>query len=460
MRDRVVRLMFITALALVTGIPSPGGVQAEATVGFIPIDPAGCSIIVDRNVEAAEGRRNIRRFATIQNAVEHAGPGDVVCTLSGDHGDERVAVDRSGTREAPIRIRALGEVRTAGFVVKADHVVIEGFTVSNRGRRNRDGRGMGIYLAGTGLRIVRNTVVDTAGNGIGCETYPAGCADTVIAHNTVRGADGSGILVAGHHILVERNDVAGSVMIDAPDADGIRFFGSEITIRGNYVHDIFDRGYPEANRPHTDCFQTFDNAKPPTTAVVIEGNICDNVDHQCLVAGALVKGRSAVIKFRNNICGNNGSQAVLLWGFPFVEITNNLFLPSIRYFGVVLRSGSMNATIMNNVFLGMFRPYDVDESSALGLEADYNLVYGQPGPPDWWKESGGLWGVNPMFVGSRDEGAFAGYRPAAGSPLVDAGNNEANVSITDIDGNPRVSDGNGDGTATIDIGPYELAETP
>jgi hypothetical protein len=114
---------------------------------------------------------------------------------------------------------------------------------------------------------------------------------------------------------------------------------------------------------------------------------------------------------------------------------------------------------MNNVFVGAFRPYDADRSSQPGLEVDYNLVYGpaQRTPPHWWTERNGVWGVNPMFVGSGGEGPFGAYRPAAGSPLVDAGTSEYNGSITDLDGNPRVSDGDGDGRAKIDIGPFEFA---
>jgi nitrous oxidase accessory protein NosD len=455
---RVAEAMFACALAMVVSILPPDSLRADAIMAASPADLSGCSIIVARSIDVTESSPNARRFASIQGAVDGAGPGDIVCISSADHSDERVAVTKSGTREAPIQIRALGEVKTAGFVVKGNHVAIEGFTVSNRGRDDKDGRGMGIYLAGAGVQIVNNTIVDTEGNGIGCEVYPPSCVDTVIARNTVRGADGSGIVVAGRRILVERNDVARSVMIDATDADGIRFFGSEITIRGNYVHDISDRGYPQATEPHTDCFQTFDNSKPPTTAVVIEGNVCSNVDHQCLIAGALEKRRSAVIKFRDNVCENNGSQAVLIRGVPFVEITNNLFLPSITYFGVVLQSGSTKATITNNAFVGAFRPYITDESSRLGLKADYNLVYDptQRVPPDWWAEPNGMWGVDPMFVGSAGGGTFGAYRPAAGSPLVDAGNGEYNGSMTDIDGNPRISDGDGDGTAKIDVGPYEF----
>jgi len=44
----------------------------------------------------------------------------------------------------------------------------------------------------------------------------------------------------------------------------------------------------------------------------------------------------------------------------------------------------------------------------------------------------------------------------AGSPADDSGTNSAISLPTDLDGNPRVIDGDGDGTATVDMGAYEF----
>jgi len=52
------------------------------------------------------------------------------------------------------------------------------------------------------------------------------------------------------------------------------------------------------------------------------------------------------------------------------------------------------------------------------------------------------------------------FRLQANSPLIDAGTNTpapgVTVSTLDLDGQPRVQDGNGDGTATVDPGAYEF----
>ena len=43
----------------------------------------------------------------------------------------------------------------------------------------------------------------------------------------------------------------------------------------------------------------------------------------------------------------------------------------------------------------------------------------------------------------------------SGSPAIDTGTNSAISLPTDLDGNPRIVDGDGDGHATVDMGAYE-----
>lgn len=463
MRSAVALHVFFLLAAVCSASASNVPLLAGARHVDRSVSNAGCTILVDNAAPVVASGGSPRQFALIQDAVNAANPSDVVCVASVDHGRERILVRKSGRPGAPIRILALKAVQTGGFIVDADHVEVTGFGVSNRNVADDRGRSMGVYLAGSFLRVEDNIVSGTGGDGIGCDAYPASCTDIVISHNTIRSADGAGILVAGERILVENNDVAGSVKKLASDADGIRFFGSQITIRGNYVHDISDRGYPDGDNPHTDCFQTFDNAKPSTTSVVIEGNVCDNVDHQCLIASASERHSSGPILFRNNICRNNGSQGVYLLDFPNAEIVNNLFLPSIGYFGVVMRSGSANTVIANNLFIGSAGPYSADEASRAGLKADHNLIYNpaRKTRPEWygWSEPNGIWGEDPVISDLQLWPPRASFRPLQRSPLVDAGSPTIDQASRDIAGKPRVVDGDGDGKAVIDIGPFEF-ETP
>jgi hypothetical protein len=58
---------------------------------------------------------------------------------------------------------------------------------------------------------------------------------------------------------------------------------------------------------------------------------------------------------------------------------------------------------------------------------------------------------NPHFVNN-----WGDYHLRPGSPCIDAGTNLSAIITNDLDGNPRPRDGNGDGVATFDIGPYEI----
>jgi hypothetical protein len=59
----------------------------------------------------------------------------------------------------------------------------------------------------------------------------------------------------------------------------------------------------------------------------------------------------------------------------------------------------------------------------------------------------------PLFV----DLSSGDYRLLPVSPCIDAGTNDFVTSLTDLYGNPRITDGDQDGTATVDMGAYEFS---
>jgi hypothetical protein len=345
------------------------GCAPRASVGTRAPDRSACTATVTS-----------RAFASVERAITRAGPGDVVCLGGGAYGSRRIDVATSGTAHAPLEIRAAGRVTVGGFRVRADHVTIRGFditTVPSAGSEVAPG----VSLRGTGIVVIGNRIHDTNGDGIACEFVRPSCIDVVIADNLIRHADGTGIVVFGKNDRVERNDVSGSVRVHANDADGIRFFGTGHVLRDNRIHDISASGYA-SDPPHTDCFQTFDNGKPRTANIVIDRNVCENVDDQCLIATAQQSGtegrigRSHTVRFTNNVCHTAGSQALLIEQFPGVTVSRNVFSDTIRYRAAIFLDGSIDGAFVDNIVNGDLLAYELDTSSARGFRAARNMRRG------------------------------------------------------------------------------------
>jgi hypothetical protein len=300
----------------------------------------------------------------VRQAVLTVTPGSTVCVTGDGLGDADLVLAVSGTAERPVVLAGEGATPVRSVTVQADHVVVQGFAAVG---------GEGIVLDGTGLTVRGNEVRDAARDGISCEEV---CRDVVVEDNTVVGTDGSGILVQGERIDVLHNSVSGSVRREASDADGIRFFGTDIRIIENTVFDIKDDGYPEGTEPHTDCFQTFDNSRPPTVNVLIAGNVCRNVDAQCLIATAEESGnteeigRSHGIEFTGNECEVEGSQAVLIRWLPDVVVRENSFDGPDLENAAVFADGSTGAEFFDNTVKDGVRPFDLDDGSREGFSSD------------------------------------------------------------------------------------------
>lgn len=301
--------------------------------------------------------------ATAQQALNAAAPGQRLCVFGQYVQGASLRLDQSGTPDTPIELVSDGSTLT-GIEVEADNVVVEGFNTSG---------GDGIKARGSNITIRNNDVRGATDDGIRCSP----CSGAVIEQNIVKQADGTGILLNGQRGAIRRNDVSGSVLRTATDADGIRFFGTDLRIEDNNVHDISQKGYPPGQEPHTDCFQTFDSDSPTTYGVVLRNNKCVNVDAQCLIASGTERHNAGVpagevaIQFLDNYCQSGADQAVYLEGYPNVVVRGNTF--SSMYTAAVLAvQGAVDVAVQDNTLVGNFEPYDVDSQSQSGFQESNN----------------------------------------------------------------------------------------
>ena len=114
----------------------------------------------------------------------------------------------------------------------------------------------------------------------------------------------------------------------------------------------------------------------PTVDVVISGNVCRNVDHQCLIATAEEAGldgsvgRSHGIVFTDNVCDVEGSQAVLVQWFPGVVVRGSTFSGPGLDRAAIFLDGSTGAGFYGNVVPPTVAAFELDESSRVGFGTD------------------------------------------------------------------------------------------
>jgi hypothetical protein len=236
-------------------------------------------------VTASDGRGAIRPLpvptgststatdrGSVRRALDHAAPGAVICVL-GDLHDTRLVLTRSGAPGGPIRILGDGRTLVDGITVHADNVIVSGLNAIRP-------RGPGISLTGSHITLQNSTSISPRGD----------------------------------------------------DGDGLRFFGTDITVAHNTIRDTRNLHFA-----HADCMQTFatDPARYPASRHIwIADNRCERIANMCLIAegpNSLAgdgsgQGQSADFTFSNNYCETHADQATEIDDVQRVTITNNIIL--------------------------------------------------------------------------------------------------------------------------------------
>jgi parallel beta-helix repeat protein len=143
-----------------------------------------------------------------------------------------------------------------------------------------------------------------------------------------------------------------------------------------------------------------------------------------------------------------------VWGGIFCDesssvMTNNVVSDNTGFGGIYSYGSSLvvtNNIVFNNFDFGVY-----SENSSPTIS--YNNVFGNGIDYEGCSAGPGDISEDPLFV----DPVAQDYHLQQGSPCIDAGTNDApGLPETDFYGNPRVIDGDGDGEAVVDMGPFEL----
>ncbi len=410
-------------------------------------------------------------WKTIQKGATIAEGGDTVIVSDGQY-DEYVTINGSGISESSrilFQAQNLHGAECRGFRVQGDYITVDGFTIEADLAAE-----YGIYVNSRHHVIIKNChILECPGGGI---NITGGSDYCTVSGNILEHNGQWGIHVVGSYAVIHDNEIFKTVQhhpkieytgFHGEDADGLRIFGNNHHIVGNYLHDLGnteDPGnhqgapdYPAEDYPHVDCLQSWDRSahggRPVITDSVIENNYCSL---------SRASGKGIMISAIDNGCTN-------------LTIMNNVF--EYRDIGVAMNEGSFsNIFIYNNVFkanlndpswgagvyLKDINNYQVLNNIMVDGHAEARKIIGGTGTVDFnlvWYSDGStpagtpgpntneLWGVDPLFFSFSGENG-GNYRLKSGSDGINHGTEITAVQF-DKDGTARPLEG------YYDIGAYE-----
>jgi YD repeat-containing protein len=378
---------------------------------------------------------------TIQAGLDRVAVGGSVVVASGTY---REAIDfhgkavevRSEAGAASTVIDAGGRSGVVGFFAGEGRTsVLRGFTVRNGGGIDPGFDG-GIVIRGSSPTIVDNVVTDSAGvMGSGIKVYNGGAPS--IAGNTIRhngatagtsGGYGGGVFLDGD----PGTELIGNLIEDnsSDRGAGVSILSNGTLVRGNVI------------RRNTSSLGEGGGVELGGADVTfVQNEIVDNVGGGLYGAATSVKGAAVA---GNTIAGNQST-------------IGSAILATASWYGVVVENnvlaGPPGATVLEcrtpgaptDAFAPVMSHNDVYNGGAQPI-AGCGTVLGRDANVS----------VDPRFVEASPVAPDYHLQPT--SPLVDAGANDAPaLPATDLDGAPRVVDGDGNGTAIVDLGAFESA---
>ncbi len=406
--------------------------------------------------------------ATVQAAIDTAISGQEIWVAAGNyegcltmknnvslyggfHGTETSRDQRDPSQNETI-LCALGAHTVAMTNISSPATTIDGFTIWNASD-------YGVYCSSSKGTISNNLMYENNKGAVFCGDY----SEMVITGNTITSNFGCGVTSRDSTVTVTNNEISGNCAWDYYQAGGVMIIGGEATVTGNTITANYSMNHGVGGISF--C---------PTTAGILSNNLISG-NNGGSGGGVLVCGGPDVTVSRNIITGNTATMGGGIWiensyaritdnvvarntgggiyGYDTVmgSIVNNTICDNTGQGGIYLDSCG-TPTISNNIIafnaIGIYAGAFGDCAAEPVLSN--NDVYGNttnysniaPGVQDI--------SADPQFVNR----SSADYHLLSLSPCIDTGAAQG-VQSTDVDGNIRPRDGNGDGSAGWDIGAYE-----
>ena len=370
---------------------------------------------------------------TIQAGIDAASNGDTVEVAPGtysEHIDFKGKAITVESSEGPDSTTIDGG--GTGTVVTFSHnetraTTLRGFTITHASNS-------GIRASSSSPTIVDNRIVNNnfcgEGGGVYSNFASPRIENNFIAGNTQAGCSGGigggGIAVGGSsHAEIIGNQILGNAATQS-SGGGITLFASGATVvENNQI--VGNRAY------NNGAGMWIVNDSPATIA---QNLIFDNAG---IGVYWLVPLNSVGPQFVNNTVARNNGPALFADGFDHdAQVVNNV-LSTVADHAVVC--GTFNDTNPP-----MFSHNIADTS----LMPSYTWSGCDP------TGTNGNLTADPQFV-DPDNHNPGDFHLKAGSPAIDAGDNAApSLSSFDLDAYPRISDGDSNGSAIVDMGAYEL----
>ena len=413
----------VLALILIASPPS----SAEASVLNVPQD-----------------------YPTIQAAINAAVNGDTVTVGPGTyveninfHGKAITVTSAQGPSQTVIDGGALDSVATFTSG-EGSGSVLYGFTLRN-GRSDSStpgfGDGGGVRIQSASPTITNNVVTEnTACNGLGISVR---FSSALIQGNTINrnvrqgcsgGTGGGGIQVVGAGAAKIIGNVISDHVMTSGDGGGIALFAAGTpTIQGNVISGNTASGLSPCARGGG--ISMFNNSDADIIGNLIVGNSagCGGGIQWLVPSGA-----RGPLLVNNTIANNDAALGSGFYADGFdggVKLFNNIVVPNPGQTAVW-------CTTSFDLTPPAFQSNDVFAPSAMRYGGSCTDQTG----------ANGNISADPLFIDSAD----GNYNLQMASPVIDAGTNAApKLPSVDINGDPRVVDGHGNGSAIVDMGAVE-----